>query len=230
MHYLLLLLCQMKCIFQTKWIFFLFPLSRENHQKTYTVMLPSTDAKFPPSHLSIVSCWKERRIMKHHHGNATFLNCCTFNEETFCLIFNTIVTLGKCDRAITWLTLRKHSIFQISNCCHWTQPQVPLSSLWTRLLPLSVSVRGLISSFDDKYNVSKFSVNLYKKEVTSENGHMLSTIIYLISHRRKPRLEVFHQHPVHLSNCRSGATYDLLSAAKLWLGPEVQAFFLLAAF
>ena len=92
---------------------------------------------------------------------------------------------------------------------------MPLSSLWTRLLLLSVSVRGLISSFDDKYNVSKFSVNLYKKEVTSENDHMLSTIIYLISHRRKPRLEVFRQHSVRLSNCRSGATYDLLSAAQL---------------
>ena len=80
--------------------------------------------------------------------------------------------------------------------------------------PFQLSVRGLISSFDAKY-VSKFSVNLYKEEVTSENGHMLSTIIYLISHRRKPRLEVFHQHSVHLSNCRSGASYDLLFAAQL---------------
>ena len=80
---------------------------------------------------------------------------------------------------------------------------------------ISVSARGLISSFDDKYNVYKFSVNLYKKEFTSQNGHALYTIIYLISHRRKPRLEAFHQHSVHLSNCRSGATYDLLFAAQL---------------
>ena len=69
--------------FQPKWIFFPFLLSIENHQKTYTVMLPSTDAKFPPSHLSPFSCYKERRRIKYHHVNATFLNCCTFNEEHF---------------------------------------------------------------------------------------------------------------------------------------------------
>ena len=58
----------------------IFPiqLSRENYQKSYTAMIPSTEAEFPSSHLSTISCWKGRRRIKHHHGNATSLNCCTF--------------------------------------------------------------------------------------------------------------------------------------------------------
>ena len=184
-------------------------------------MIPLTEAKFPSSHLSTVSCWKERRRIKHHHGKTTFLTCCTFyNGYLWQLWYDDYLAYFK----------ETENIWELLTVTTEPKHKCPYKLCGPNFSRFQLSIRGLISSSDDKYHVSKLSVYLYKVEVTSENSNVLYRIIYLISRRRKPRLEVSHQNFVIFSTCRSGATYGLLFAAQHWLGPEVQAFFLFAAF
>lgn len=160
-------------------------------------MIPSTEAKFPSSHLSTVSCWKTRRRIKNHHGNTTFLTCCTFyNGYLWQVWYDDYLAYFK----------ETENISELLTVTTEPKHKCPYNLCGPDFSRFQLSIRGLISSSDDKYHVSKFSVYLYKVEVTSENSNVLHKIIYLISRRRKPRLEVSHQNFVILSTCRSGAT------------------------